>query len=217
MRCSGCSLRVRPVVALDIDGTLGDYHSHFIEFAADWLGGRYVPRELLVYDGSEPFRDWFMRTFETDLSTFRSIKLAYRQGGLKRSMPPYPGAGELVALLRRHAEVWLTTTRPWERFDRIDPDTREWLRREGIEFDGLLYHEDKMEQLAERIDRQRVVAVLDDEEDNLIDAGALGWTPILRRMEYNRNLTWTGIAVQDLASAGKLIKEYIEEWERHNG
>lgn len=32
-----------PIVALDIDGTLGDYHSHFLRFAEQWLDKRMPP------------------------------------------------------------------------------------------------------------------------------------------------------------------------------
>lgn len=211
MRCSDCSALIRPVVAIDIDGTLADYHTHLIEFAEEWLG-RPLSR---AYDGREPMREFVARAWEVDHTLFRQIKLAFRQGGMKRTMQPYANASWLCYTLRDRsigAEVWLTTTRPWERFDRVDPDTREWLSRQSIEFDGLLYHDDKMKELAERVDPARVVAVLDDQTDVLGDARDQGWFPILSRMHYNRRMPWAGHEADDLASAAAIIIQRITIW-----
>lgn len=215
MLCSQCSAPVRPVVAIDIDGTLGDYHRHLHIFAEQWLGRAWSGPS---YDGVEEYWRWFTRTFGCDRTTFRQIKLAFRQGGWKRTMPVYSGARRMIAALRDDGvEVWLTTTRPWERFDRVDPDTREWLRRNNIEFDGLLFHDDKMNELADRVSAPRVVAVLDDQEDILLEAGRKGWTPILRKNHYNRGVAWSGKYVTDLGPAYYVIAEAVEEWRRTNG
>lgn len=214
MLCSDCSKPIRPVVAVDIDGTLGDYHGHFLEFAHQWLGRGPSTTMWWPYNGVESFKDWFTATYRTDITTFRRIKLAYRQGGLKRTMPVYPGARGLVNALRgAGVEVWLTTTRPWERFDRVDPDTREWLRRNFIEFDGLLFHENKMAELAERIDPQRVAAVLDDQVEELDAAGRLGWPCVLAHGLYNDGVRWTGRRPRDLIAATKELQDLLSHWE----
>jgi len=159
MLCSNCGELIRPVVALDIDGTIGDYHGHFLHFAAQWLG-----RDLdMGYHGNPSFREWFALHNNVSTEQFRAIKLAYRQGGMKRSMPIYSGSNELVHEIQKHdAELWVTTTRPYLSLDNIVPDTVEWLRRHEIEYDGMLFDEDKYHQLVERVDPQRVVAVIDD-------------------------------------------------------
>src|SRR6516162_9535465 len=76
MLCSSCSEIIRPVVAADIDGTLGDYNGYFIDFAE-----QYVGRELYrTYTGSTSFRIWFWTANHIGTDEFRAIKLAYRQG-----------------------------------------------------------------------------------------------------------------------------------------
>jgi phosphoglycolate phosphatase-like HAD superfamily hydrolase len=162
MRCSDCGRTIRPVVAIDIDGTLGDYHNHFLSFAEDWLG--YDPDENMEqYDGSIPFSTWCMGAYMIELETYRQIKLAYRQGGMKRTMPIRPGAVELCETAKgMSAELWMTTTRPYLSLDNVVPDTVEWLRRHGIEYDGLLFDELKYAQLAERVEPSRVIMILDD-------------------------------------------------------
>ena len=37
MLCTSCSAVIRPVVAFDLDGSLGDYHNHFLNFAEGYL------------------------------------------------------------------------------------------------------------------------------------------------------------------------------------
>lgn len=155
MRCSQCSLEVKPVVVFDIDGTLGDYHGHFARFCDQYFG-RTMDRG---FDGGMEFHEWL----DLDLKDYRAAKLAYRQGGLKRSMDTYPWAiGAVSAAHEAGAEVWIATTRPFSRLDNIDPDTVEWCRRNGITFDGLLYGDDKYEQLANHIDNDRVISLIDD-------------------------------------------------------
>lgn len=217
MKCTACHREILPVVAIDIDGTLGDYHNHFQAFAMAWTGRHGEP--IAPYNGNEPHRDWFCREFETDVTTFRLIKLAYRQGGMKRMMPIFPGAVELVASLRDIAEVWLTTTRPWDRFDRVDPDTREWLRRQGIAYDGLLYSDDKMDELAKRVDRGRVCFVLDDQVDQLHaadetfdgPAGPTGIT-VLRLTDSNRFGPGWPVAVGSLLDARAMAVAHVQNW-----
>lgn len=213
MKCSQCSAQVRPVVALDIDGTLGDYHGHFLDFATAYLG-HGITGNIDIYNGSIPHRQWFCEAYQVDVTKFREVKLAYRQGGMKRSMPVYRHAAELTRALRlAGAEVWITTTRPWERFDRVDPDTREWLRRNRIDFDGLIYDEDKYEVLARRVEPQRVVAVLDDLPEALSAASrAFGaGATLLRRTSWNAGVSWS-VSVSDLATAEAVIKSHLADW-----
>jgi len=157
MLCTHCSAPVRPIVACDIDGTLGDYHGHFVMFASHYLARRLKAAEN--YRSNKKFAEYL----GISLPEYRTIKLAYRQGGMKRSMPIFQGSQVLVkTILEAGCELWLTTTRPYLRLDNIDPDTRFWLERHGIKYHGLLYDEDKYQVLAEMIDPGRVVLVIDD-------------------------------------------------------
>lgn len=189
MLCTRCSDPIKPVVAIDIDGTLGDYHGHFLNFAYAYTGHPVLPKSL-VYDGEQQFRYWFVQAFGSDIGQqWHDIKLAYRQGAQKRSMPVYEGAAELVnGLISEGAEVWLTTTRPYLRLDSIDPDTRAWLDRHDIRYHHLLYDDHKYSQLEQRVDPARVVAVLDDLDEDWERAWQIFGpdVPVFRRNGYNR-------------------------------
>lgn len=207
MLCTNCSHLIRPVVAVDLDGTLGDYHGHFEDFAMDWLGIGWVTNS---YTGDIRYREWFCDAYGVDETTFRLIKLAYRQGGMKRTMPAHREAGWVMRSLAKQAEVWVTTTRPWARYDRVDPDTVEWLRRNRISHDGLLFDEHKIDELYERIDPSRVVAVLDDEPRVLEDVVA--GVPILLRTQYNGQAEWDGTQASSLPGAKIIIDQLLHDW-----
>lgn len=211
MLCSSCSKPVRPVVAIDIDGTLGRYHDHFFQFMCGYVGISPVPDD---YQGGEHYRDYITRKFGVSVGYFRNAKLAYRQGGLKRTMPLNHYAKQLMCDLQPHCELWVTTTRPYLRLDAIDPDTREWLTRHGIVYDSLLYHDDKYRVLAEQVDVRRVVAVVDDLLENLMGAGELfgDHIPIQYATRYNRAERITPHA-DDLQHISRTVLKRIRDWE----
>lgn len=208
MLCTSCREPVRPVVALDIDGTLGDWHRHWFDFADSYFNRRFLHR----YVGAVRLHEHMAITLEQ----YRQAKLVFRQGGYKRTMPLYPGAQLLVAAIRTmDAELWITTTRPYMRLDNTDPDTREWLARNEIYYDGLLYDEDKYAKLAEIVDPRRIVAVLDDEAECYDRAEDLGLHPILIQRQHN-TATRRPVEAMNLGVAKKMILERVQRWKDNN-
>lgn len=174
---------MKPVVAIDIDGTLGDYHGHFLRFASDWYG-RQMPNPEEINPGL-PLHT-FMRTSKT---TYRQCKLAYRQGGIERSMPVYNGASLLCGELRRSgAEVWLCTTRPYNKYDTQSPNTVHWLKRNKIQWDHMISGQHKYRDLVKQVGRERIVGVLDDLPEMYDQAAELGLMPIMRTQPYNKHV-----------------------------
>lgn len=172
----------KPVVALDIDGTLGDYHGHFLRFAEGYIG-KPMPDTKEINPGLPLYKH-----MRVSRAAYRACKLAYRQGGLKRSMPAYHFAAELTSRIRRAgAEAWICTTRPYLRLDNIDPDTREWLRRNRIQYDAVLFGEAKYAELVRQVGLSRIVAVADDLPEQIVKAGKAGIDSIyLMDQPYNR-------------------------------
>jgi hypothetical protein len=170
-----------PVVGIDIDGTLGDYHAHFIRFAEGYTG-RDLPSPADI-NPAMPFRQFL----GIGKQTYRDCKLAYRQGGMKRSMPVYPHARDLTVNLRKAGvEVIICTSRPFNQLGNVDGDTRHWLKRNGIQFDGLMWGENKYRDLRRRFGI-RIVTVLEDLPSMVDQAFESRLGPIIRDQPYNRH------------------------------
>lgn len=175
----------RPVFGLDIDGTLGDYHGHFLRFAEAWLGKEM---DMNYQDNISLYRH-----MHVSKQTYRHIKLAYRMGGQKRSMPAHPWASDLTHMLRSWgADVWLCTTRPYLSHDNIDSDTRHWLRRNRIACNGVIWGERKYYELARTVGKKRIVTTLDDMQEMCEQsAKALRVWPVFAIRPHNRE-SWRG-------------------------
>jgi hypothetical protein len=215
----------RPIVAVDIDGTLAEYHVWFLKFAELWYG-KPMPAPTDI-NPMQPL--WkFMGVTK---ASYRECKLAYRQGGLKRSMPCLEGAAEMLRAVRSPkrigAEVWICTTRPFLRLDNIDPDTREWLRRNRITFDALLFDPIGGDRKYYELFRQagkRVACVLEDLPEQASIPLSVRYSPLqvpvlLRNQPYNRTWQADGNCFRwDTAGqAFALIEQAVTDWRIRNG
>lgn len=169
-----------PAVAIDIDGTLGDYHSHF-----RWFAQMYLQDEVRL-TWRPKYQGEFSDALGLDKQTYRDIKLAYRQGGMKRSMPVFSGSGPIIRQIRElGVQVWIATTRPWNRLDNIDPDTSFWINKNIGKVDGVVYGEDKYLDLLDIVGKERLIGVVDDIPENIQRASSLGLNAVLMDGEHN--------------------------------
>lgn len=206
MKCTECNKEIKPVIGVDIDGTLAQYHETVTMFSSRYFD-RPHPDEL--YDGNGPFREYLGLT----QAEHRAMKLAFRQGGNKRMMPPYPYVDDFFNDIRYlGAEVWVATTRPWQRLDNVDPDTQEWLRRCGIEIDGLLYGDDKYEQLILAVGIERIVGVFDDLPDQIDHARVLGLPAYQIWRPHNSFSSTRRVPGGNLSEAPRWVARRIDEW-----
>jgi hypothetical protein len=203
---------LRPVIALDIDGTLGDWYTEFFSFANKWLCR--TERWNVTYDGSTSLAAHMGVT----KAVYREVKLAFRQSGLKRAMLPFGDAGNLVARVRAAgAEVWVCTTRPYLRLDNIDPDTRFWLAHNKFAYDGVLFGESKYRDLARLVGSNRVLGVLDDQVEQLNQATTANLPASLILRSHNRSdWQWDGERCVNLFSAAALFERRINQWKEDN-
>lgn len=209
VKCSNCTKPVRPIVVSDIDGVLAKYHEDVTVFSSKYFGT--VP-PFMPYTGDVPFRDYLGLTREQH----RAMKLAYRQGGHKRFVPMYSGADHLINDVRMlGAEVWVATTRPFQRLDNIDPDTMEWLSRHGMRIDGILSGDDKYQQLVTTVDQRRIVACFEDLSEQISFGLALGLPMFHIYRDHNQATRF--MPGGGLRPAFSFAQEAIVKWENENG
>lgn len=201
-------------MALDVDGTIADYHGHFLRFAEGYFG-RPFPSPHSINPGLRLSE--FMGINHND---YRKCKLAYRQGGLKRSMPPLRGIDDLVYRMRSYwgVQVWICTTRPFNSLSNIDEDTQEFLRRNGIGYDAIIFDALGGDEKYWELRRQangRIAAVVEDLPEQAKMAMKLGLGPVLlHNQPYNQGPIdsqnvhrWT--TVMDLE---QLLHKAIKNW-----
>ena len=167
---------MKPVVALDLDGTLVDYHGHFLRFAEQYFGR---PVDDVLYPNGYDARMSLYKYLGVSKQRYRECKLAYRRGQMKRSVPllrdPYPQADELTRQLKRWGcTVWICTTRPYLSHDEVDEATRHNLRRNGVGYHGIIWGEHKYRELVRTVGGGRIAAVLDDLPEMCRQADNLG-------------------------------------------
>jgi hypothetical protein len=201
---------LRPVIGVDIDGTLGQWHEEFLDFAR-----RYLQKSFSIGWSGEGSLHQHMGVSKR---TYRIIKLAFRQSGLKRAMRPMPDAHAFAQAMRAAgAELWVCTTRPYLRLDNIDPDTRWWLRHHKIAYDGVLFGERKYRDLIHLVGAERVVGILDDLPEQVEAAIAVGAAARLLERPYNVNRHNGLPTMGSLALAQKHFEQEISAYLRkHN-
>jgi len=187
MKCEDCGKPVLPVVALDVDGVLSDYHGNFLRFAYRWLYREW--HNDVDYQGDEDLASCLGITKET----YRQIKLAYRQGGQKRFQREIGNVRYLTRAINELGfDLWITTTRPYNKFDNTDPDTISWLKYHEVDFRGLIYDDDKYKILRSIVGQERIVMVVDDLKVNCIKARDLGLPTYQFLNNYNGRDHWDG-------------------------
>lgn len=214
MRCTQCSRPLRPIVVYDVDGTLADYHGAFTAFAGEYWDVTPRPYAYLEpWSGEGEFEDYLGLT----KVQYREAKLAYRQGGNKRWLAPFSGMPTQVRSVReRQVDIWIATTRPWNRLDNVDPDTQEWLRRHNLTVDGLLYGEDKFRQLMETVDPMRIVAVVEDLAAQIDVAVGLGLPVIQVERPHNSDPGEKRDPRGNVETVGEWVHSKIDEWQKNN-
>ena len=108
---------------------------------------------------------------------------------MKRCIPPLDeGLRHFIPQIRARlgVQIWICTTRPWQRLDNIDPDTQFWLGRNVGRVDGVIYGEDKYEDLIDLVGKDRILGVIDDLPENIRRAGSLGLRSAIYSGDHNK-------------------------------
>jgi hypothetical protein len=123
---------------------------------------------------------------------------------------------ELVPRIRSMlgVQVWICTTRPWQRLDNIDPDTRWWIERNLGRVDGVIYGEDKYRDLVDIVGRDRILGVFDDLPENIIAAEDLGLRAALRVGKHNTAFAADPVRRPLLAHNAVDIYDITHDWAR---
>jgi len=115
---------------IDIDGVLNYYPECWLDYIEGVTGIRYKTlgdaKEVIPYN------------------EYRRLKAHYREGGYEASVPAREGSSELTSWLKGQGfRIFLLTKRPVDKHKLQWTQTREWLHKNKITFDGIFADENK--------------------------------------------------------------------------
>jgi uncharacterized HAD superfamily protein len=118
------------ICIFDIDGVLNYYPECFIEYINECTG--------------ENFSDLSQMKHELSYARYKSLKFDYRASGYKENLAARPEAfNTLLELKSRGYYIIILSSRPIKEHNSLIMQTTNWLRKNGLIYDYLMFEEEK--------------------------------------------------------------------------
>ena len=151
------------IIGVDIDGVLAAYPEHFLNFINKEIGTDYKVEDVTEYNIYE--------ALDLPHNTTKKLKGKFRETGEKRFIPILNGAKEFLDLFSEMGyKIVLLSARPYKKYKRIFADTQEWLDKNNLAHDAILWDEDKCNRLVREFGSNSVEFFV---EDNLSNANSV--------------------------------------------
>ena len=125
------------VCAIDLDDTLANSSAHFVKVYNE-KNCIESPTDGYPYK----YRDQLKK--QVPALEYDEYKSYFRESGEKINIEVKNGAKELCEHLRKQGyKIVIISARPYEKHNRIFPDTLEWLEVNGIKYDAIYFEKDK--------------------------------------------------------------------------
>jgi len=127
----------KKVCYLDIDGVLNNYPKCWLDFLqgkllSDDSRTQYIIKDLRRAKHNIPYQ------------IYKDLKWEYRESGYKTTIPTTPMAPEITYDLHQMGyHIVIITARPVKEHPSLFKQTVDWLQKNSIEFDDLIFDEDK--------------------------------------------------------------------------
>lgn len=196
-----------PVVITDIDGTLADYRSGFVE----WL--------RKYHHGELPEDKATTLAMEVDLGLsypkYVKYKDEFESSGGYANIPIYPEVKDVLSSLHLAGfHILAYTARPAQTFSRIWNDTWQWLtyNQIGVYIRELrIGKETRIARACELRDLGHPVVLLEDEPDTALRAANAGIRVLLRQQPYNFGVLHDNIGRVNQFTARRIEVNLMEE------
>ena len=120
------------VCAIDLDDTLADSSKYFVDV---------YHRENCT---GTPYKNRAELKKSLNTLVYEEYKSWYRESGEKVNIPIMSGAKELCDYLKSIGyKIVIISARPYEKYNRIFPDTLQWLNNNEIKYDAVYFEKDK--------------------------------------------------------------------------
>lgn len=162
--------KYRNIVLIDIDGILANYPDYFINKFNEVNHTNYKNYNDI------PVKD---RDFYKDI---------YRKSGEKANIPLCKNAKQFLHNLRNNGyTIILFTNRPVYLYKNITIDTIKWALKNELEFDTILYSENKMLDVIKKFDKNSIKFYIEDNYNNALNINNLGIKTYLLKTKLNKD------------------------------
>lgn len=202
------------VVICDLDGTLADYRTSFVQ----WL--QTQPGVTLKPDNSQ-----HLYMMEVDLGLgflrYNAYKEQFEAEGGYADLLPYSETQNFIKRISTlsKAQVLIYTARPQQKFSHIWLDTWRWLTQQGLQDNIFALHVEPAESRIARAATLREqgcqVVLVDDDPTTALRAANAGVAVLLRNQPYNHGISHPNIRRTDKLSS--LDVETLLAQEKQNG
>ena len=185
-------LKGRKVVGVDIDGILANYPRSLVDFMNSEQCRQMIP-ELNSWGEFDPELATTYNIFNDygiEREVANKVKHLYRETGYKRQIPVYDDAKQFLDTLRAKGYVIsLVTSRPYHEYNRIFADTMDWLNDNELQYDVVLWAEDKGTKITEEFGVENIEFFVDDVADYANSVADRGIRTYLMNKTYNQDNT----------------------------
>lgn len=131
------------VCAIDLDDTLAKSSDHFV---------KVYNEQNHIADDEHCFKTRVQLKEGIPILKYEKFKNYFRESGEKIKIEIKKGAKELCQSLKEKGyKIVIISARPYKKYNRIFPDTLEWLNNNGIKYDALYFEKDKHLKILEQI------------------------------------------------------------------
>ncbi|HKL23422.1 MAG TPA: dUTP diphosphatase [Candidatus Nanoarchaeia archaeon] len=189
--------KANKVVGVDIDGVLAAYPEHFLDFVNRKMGTDYSVESLTNYDIYE--------ALDLPENVTKELKDKFRQSGEKRFIPITEGAREFLKKLRKNGyQIVLLSARPYKKYRRIFADTKEWLEKNNLVHDAILWDEDKCARLIREFGTDKVKFFVEDNLENANDVADVSKVYLLDKSYNKGKIKENVVRIDDLEQIIKM-------------
>lgn len=168
---------------IDIDGVLNMYPEPWLKYIEkEWAGINTVsdPTNLNIVKKSVPYQ------------IYKDLKYSYRESGMKEKLPVNPGAVQLTQELKKKGyHIVIITSRPVEEHPSLYKQTLNWLQKNNIQFDNILFDPNK--EVSVLLRYPKLLFGIDDHRTYANLIASWGYQMYLFNNEYNRGPTHTNV------------------------
>jgi len=178
--------------AIDIDGVLSRYPDGWLTFASAKLGKTFD--DIFVMKNTVPYQQ------------YRDLKHLYRISGVKEHLATLPNASSLTLELKRLGyTIILLSKRPVDEYPVLFNQTVNWLSKNNIFYDGIIFDENKHTKIINDIPHLKFMIEDHRYIANLV--AKFGYRVFLVNTKYNEGEVLKNvIRINDLMEIFKWIK-----------